>query len=155
MASKLKRRERFASWTITNSRRVESSRAKCIGDGEVRWIGDGKARNGDGETRIGDGEAGFVTVFAMVRLGLRWCLQWWGWVWRRWGWACDGVCDGEARFGDGESENRWRWESELVTVRNGFNLFTIWKYREKSFLWELGEWGKFNKTKRGWITFLV
>ena len=73
----------------------------------------------------------------MVRLGLRWCLQQRGWV-----------CDGEARFVtvrlglasvrvricNGERVNQRRSESELTTVRSGFSLFAIWKYREQCFL---------------------
>ena len=30
-------------------------------------------------------------------------------------------------------------EAGFTIVRSGFSLFTIWKYREQSFLWESGE----------------
>ena len=138
----LKHRERSMSWTVANGQQAEPSqttgklnhhelkRAKCISNGEARWIGNGKARNGNGEA-----------VFTTVRLGL---------------------ATVRVRISNGERVNQ-RWsESESATVRSesarvrsGFSLFTIWKYREQSFLWESDEWGKFNKTKRGWITFLV
>ena len=54
-----------------------------------------------------------MTVFATVRLGL---------VTMR------------VRIGDSERVNWRRSESESMTVRSGFSLLAIWKYREQSFL---------------------
>ena len=45
-----------------------------------------------------------------------------------------GLVTVRVRIGNSERVNRQWSESESVTVRSGFSLFAIWKYREQSFL---------------------